>query len=275
MDKRQYSNSTGTKKHDDKVIGQVFETTDFEMFKLSKFNRNILVRKELIEQARHNEIVAPIVVNENMVIIDGQHRWLAHTMAKTPIKYIVMPGLNDGDITRMNTLQKPWSLANWIEAYANEAREEYVKLFDLKKNLFASTTQLALVATDTRSASAAKQIIKSGDFKFKNYEKVVEFFVFVNSFFTEINAPVRSKVVEALWELFKLADIDLNRLTTKVIETKLDKEIRIKSFDKGESIVALLESYNSKLAVGSGRYIKYYIVNKNVVEIDAKKARWV
>lgn len=275
MKARHFNNISTNLPEDAEVVGFVYKTKRFDDFNLSKFNRNINLKKDLVEQAKLGQLISPIVVNEGLTITDGQHRWLASKVAEQPIEFIVKNGLTDEDIARMNTLQKPWSMESWIEAYANEGRIEYVKLFELKQNLYKNSTQLAMVATNTTSPSTAKEILRSGNFEFYNYEKSVEFFTFVKYFFEKIQAPVRSKIVEALWEIFKVDGVDLDRLVRKVVETKLDEEIKLKSFDKGESVKCLLEAYNNRLRIGNENYIKYFVGPKAVVQIDAKKASWV
>lgn len=275
MKARHFNNISTNLPEDAEVVGFVYRTKQFDDFNLSKFNRNIELKKELVEQAKKNNIINPIVVNESLTISDGQHRWLASKTVNAPIEFIVKEGLTDEDTAMMNTMQKPWGLNNWIEAYANKGIEDYIKLFELKNTLFNNTNQLVMVATNTNSPRNAKEAVKLGEFKFYNYEKTVEFFTFVKIFFKTIKTPMRAKMVEALWEIFKLDGVDLERLAKKVIETKLDEQIRIKSFDKGESLKELLDAYNNKLRAGNKSFIKYYVGNKGVVQIDAKKASWV
>lgn len=275
MKARHFNNISTNLPEDAEIVGMVYRTRKFDDFNFSKFNRNIELKKELVEQAKKNNIINPIVVNESLTISDGQHRWLASKTVNAPIEFIVKEGLTDEDTAMMNTMQKPWGLNNWIEAYANKGIEDYIKLFELKNTLFNNTNQLVMVATNTNSPRNAKEAVKLGEFKFYNYEKTVEFFTFVKIFFKTIKTPMRAKMVEALWEIFKLDGVDLERLTKKVIETKLDEQIRIKSFDKGESLKELLDAYNNKLRAGNKSFIKYYVGNKGVVQIDAKKASWV
>lgn len=56
-----------------RVVNAVYETDDLSIFQLSRFNRNVVLRTKMIEQAEEG-IVAPIIVNENLMVIDGQHR---------------------------------------------------------------------------------------------------------------------------------------------------------------------------------------------------------
>ncbi len=84
----------------------------------------------------------------------------------------------------MNTVQKPWKLINYIEAYANEGRIEYVKLLELinTKDYYQSVAIISQVAVNSISPRGMVAPIQNGDFKFYNYEKTVEFLAFLQLF---------------------------------------------------------------------------------------------
>lgn len=52
-------------------VNEVYKTDDLDMFKFTKFNRNVLFTDEMLEQAKEG-FISPIIVNEYMVVIDGQ-----------------------------------------------------------------------------------------------------------------------------------------------------------------------------------------------------------
>lgn len=57
----------------------VEETTDYGMFNFMKGNRSVnpFNLKRITESMRERCLFSPILVNDNMEIIDGQHRFLA------------------------------------------------------------------------------------------------------------------------------------------------------------------------------------------------------
>src|SRR5699024_8426136 len=119
---------------------------------------------------------SPIIVNENLTVIDGQHRLEASKEVGVPIEYIIKSGLNEDDIVRMNTVQKPWSLQNYIEAYANRGLEEFIKLFKLIEKGYSNVTVTTSISVNSSTDThRANKVIKEGTFEFFNYEKAVEF----------------------------------------------------------------------------------------------------
>src|SRR5699024_8689895 len=257
-----------------RVVNAVYQTKNYEMFQLSKFNRNIILRRELIEQAEEG-IISPIIVNENLMVIDGQHRLKASEKVGAPVEYIIKQGLNEHDIVRMNTVQKPWSLANHIEAWANQGKDEYIKLLNLLNNYYGNTTVVTQVALDVNTMKKARPIIESGEFKFVNYEKTVEFLSYLRRFREETNVPYKSKLSQAIYELFKISKFDRERLIHKVIGTDLNEELKVKTLNKSDALQRLLDAYNKMLSEESKSFINYYITSSGTIIIDEEKADWV
>ena len=256
------------------VVNAVYKTDDYSIFQLSKFNRNIILRRELIEQAEEG-IISPIIVNENLMVIDGQHRLKASEKVGAPVEYIIKQGLNEHDIVRMNTVQKPWSLANHIEAWANQGKDEYIKLLNLLNNYYGNTTVVTQVALDVNTMKKARPIIESGEFKFVNYEKTVEFLSYLRRFREETNVPYKSKLSQAIYELFKISKFDRERLIHKVIGTDLNEELKVKTLNKSDALQRLLDAYNKMLSEESKSFINYYITSSGTIIIDEEKADWV
>jgi len=256
-----------------KPVNSVFETSDYDLFQLSKFNRNVLLRKEMLEQAKEG-FIAPIVVNENFVVIDGQHRLEASKKIGVPVTYIVMPGLDENDIVRMNTVQKPWSLQNYIEAFANQGLEEYVKLVDLIKAGHANVTVTTYVAMNNLGDRRVRNLITDGKFKFHNYEKAVEFLHYYTRFREETKTKKRTTVATALYELFRLKNFDRNRMILKTISTNLNEDINVKTFIHTDILKSLIDAYNNMLQRGSDKLINYYISSSGNLVIDGERQGW-
>lgn len=257
-----------------RVVNAVYETDSYDIFQLSKFNRNVILRAKMIEQAREG-IVSPIVVNENMMVIDGQHRLKASEKVGAPVQYVIVEGLTEHDIVRMNTTQKPWSLSDHIEAWANQGNDQYIKLTNLLDNYYGNTTVVAQVALNVKTMRKARDIIESGNFEFFNYEKTVEFLSFLKRFREETGIPYKTKLSESVYELFVIEKFDRDRLIHKVIQTDLDEDLKTKTLNKSDALQRLLDAYNDRLSKGSDRYIEYYITSSGTIVIHEEKADWI
>ena len=115
------------------------ETTNYDMFKFREDNRkeisNVHVRV-LVRSITHNNMLKykPILVNSKMEVLDGQHRLLAAKEIGVPIFYEVEKDMDIKSIISLQT-QKAWTTTDYINAYAKNGYEDYIKLSDFcKKN---------------------------------------------------------------------------------------------------------------------------------------------
>ncbi len=81
-------------------------TKNLDQFKILKGNREIvkswvLKLKGLIEK---NDLQVPILVDENMYILDGQHRVEAYKLLNYPVLYIIKHGWTLEDVREINII---------------------------------------------------------------------------------------------------------------------------------------------------------------------------
>lgn len=255
------------------VVNQVFETTDYSIFKPHKRNRNVVTRKDMLKQAEIG-IISPVIVNGEMIVIDGQNR-LHHSMiVGAPVKYIIDESLTVDDIARMNTNQEKWMLIDWIESYANEGREEYERLIDILNNHYSDASLVSGLCIDVTSVSEARNAVMSGNFKIKNYEIIISFFQYLNRFLEETKANKNSPTTKALYQLFRVEKFDKDRLIKKVRSTRFDEELQDKRLTQTAVLNGLLDAYNDKLSTKSSKRIEYHIKSNGQIIIDEKHHKW-
>lgn len=114
----------------------IHQSKDYGSFTLIEGNR--LVNKkhvqELIKSFETTPDIArthPILVNEKLDIIDGQHRFLAWQALKWPIYYIQEKGLSLLDALRLNSNQKAWKIEDYARAYATSGNVQYQQFLEL------------------------------------------------------------------------------------------------------------------------------------------------
>lgn len=255
------------------AVNEVYKTDDLEMFKFTKFNRNVLFTDEMLEQAKEG-FVSPIIVNEYMVVIDGQHRLEHAKKAGVPIEYIIKPGLNEHDIVRMNTTQRKWNMLNYIESYANQGSEEYVSLLNLLNKKYAGTTVVISVARNQTTSTDVNKLIKSGNFEFINFEETLNFLQYYEKFRKETDTPKRTKPALAMYSLFRIEGFDGDRLIRKVLQKKFDDDLRTKGYNLTEALKEFIDKYNDKLSQDSPLFIEYYIKNNGDLIIENARKEW-
>jgi len=130
---------------------QLIKTTDYDRFVPIMSNRELDKRHVMNLQRsikqRNLLMVRPIIVNENMEVIDGQHRLAAAQMIDEPVYYLQVKGLTQQDLAVLNTHQKNWSVMDFVNFYTLQGVAEYKKLSRLcnKYPLMKPTVMLRMV----------------------------------------------------------------------------------------------------------------------------------
>lgn len=149
---------------------QILKTNDYTLFKLIVANREIdekhvnrlaksITRKNLL-------YIRPLIVNEKMQIIDGQHRLAAAKICKATVHYIKVDGLTKSDISVINTAQKNWTRSDFINFYAMDGNTHYKQLAAfLDKYYWLSPTVIIEIACDGRLGDLKEGKIKVKDTK--------------------------------------------------------------------------------------------------------------
>lgn len=255
-------------------VNEVYKTNDLDIFKFTKFNRNVIITDEMLEQAKKG-FISPVIVNEHMVVIDGQHRVEHAKRAGVPIEYIIKQGLGEDDIVRMNTTQRKWSLLNFIESYANQGSEEYVSLLNLINKKYAGATVVIRVSRNSTGAGTNNnEVVKSGNFKFVNFEETLNFLKFYDKFRKETNTPKRTNIALALFSLYRIEGFDGTRLIRKVLQKRFDEELRVKGYNLTEALKEFIDKYNDKLTQDSVSFIEYYVKNDGDLVITNPRKEW-
>lgn len=108
---------------------QIQTTKDYSKFKLVVSNREVDKNhvKRLAESIRRKNLlfIRPLIVNDDMQVIDGQHRLAACELINEHVHYIKVAGLSKSDISILNTAQKNWSRIDFINFFAIEGKPEF------------------------------------------------------------------------------------------------------------------------------------------------------
>lgn len=108
----------------------------------------------------------PILVNENMEVIDGQHRLEALRELGESVYYIVADGLRLGDVQTLNTLSRNWGPIDYAKSYIETGNKDHQHYLDIKaKYHFNHRVILAYIYGD---AGNHNDQFKNGELKAPN-----------------------------------------------------------------------------------------------------------
>lgn len=159
---------------------KVQKTKDYRQFQAVLGNRlinaNHVVRLKHSFERKNLFQYNPIIVNEKMEIIDGQHRIIAAEQLGIDVYYVVAKGLGFNDIVLMNTSVKSWGLQDYLDSYRELEKDDYVTtaMFMDKWGLSVSNA-LAILSMGSHVTRAGYKEFKEGNFKIKDLKKSDEF----------------------------------------------------------------------------------------------------
>lgn len=208
-----------------KIIGNVYTTDDLSIFKILEGNRNVeasRVKKIKESMIKNGYIHSPIIVNENMEVIDGQGRLEALKSLGLPAEYVVFTGLTVKECIALNAYQTGWTLMDYIESFADRGNKSYEFLLHLIKKYKDLNNGICLNALTgtTGNNSGTMKLIKAGEFECTGdqYEKADELLGYVMRFIKPIknfNKGATPFICTAIMFAYQLEDVDREKLVEK------------------------------------------------------------
>lgn len=177
-----------TQNASDKTVAQVYETTDYDKFKILYGNRETDHVKRLKKSFEEKLIPNAIIVNEKYEIIDGQNRFKALKEMGKPVWYYMVPGLNIYDVALLNQYAKNWTQKDYVRMYSKLGVPAYktIEEFSSKYQELGLSNCLIILSFSAKKQSgcpvsdAAKresgniEYFKTGKFVIKDIDKSTE-----------------------------------------------------------------------------------------------------
>src|SRR5574338_82987 len=108
-------------------------TKQYDLFKIRETNRQIKQKSvdKLIDSINNYGYLSffPIIVDKEMNIIDGQHRFMACKKMDIPISYTIYDGYDSENLMcNVNNTQSSWKQGDYLDYYCKLGYPEYIKL---------------------------------------------------------------------------------------------------------------------------------------------------
>lgn len=246
----------------------ILQTMDYSKFKKLKGNRNVdPVRVQRIIQSikKVGYITSPLIVNEDLEVIDGQGRLEALRILGLPVEYIVHENIGIDECISMNINQINWVDRDYIYSYADRNYKSYILLKNLMEKYKLNLMILAM-AVKKRSRFDSN-MIRNGNLKItqEEYEEAQKRLDYAISFipFCKRKHGSLSKLLQACILCYDFKDIDNKRLFEKITEF-MPLMTPWSSLD--ECFVSIEEVYNRNIRKRVYIYTEYrqLIENMNV-----------
>ncbi len=215
-------------------VNKVYKTNDLSIFKQIGGNRvpNPQHIKRLKSSILQNGMLCnPILVNEKMQVIDGQHRLIASKEAESFIYYIILKDYSLSEVHTLNLNQKNWGKKDFMDGYADMGVESYIKLREFtNKNsdfsfgdCFALCSNLSTGYNQTISHTISrgklinlKEVFESGTWIGKDFELAQEWaekIRLIKPYYIGYN---RTSFVGVMILLFQNKNFDFNEFMHKI-----------------------------------------------------------
>lgn len=202
-----------------RVYGQILVTKDYGEFTFLLGNRDIneLHVERLVKSISKHQLIVPIIVNDKMEIIDGQHRYEACKTLGFPLYYTIQEGYGLEECHTLNAVTKKYSAENFLQGYAALGKEEYVKFKEFRQTYPFLSIHLCQIYLTGGIRRDKQGDFKSGDFKILDYltacrwaEQACDFKEYTGIFFTNRNFHT------TLLRIFKHEKYDHSKMMQKM-----------------------------------------------------------
>lgn len=199
------------------IVNQVLVTSDYTLFKNLEGNRNLnqLHIKRLKKSMEENYLLSPILVNEKMQIIDGQHRFNTAKSLGLPVYYIVAQGYGLKEVQTLNANSKNWNADDYLAGYIDMGLNDYVVYSEFKNKYgFGHSECMTLLAG--RNSTSEGHTFYNGDFKVKSLKKaeqIGDFILKVKVFYV---GAVRRSFIYAIVNLWDKPIFDAQHLLSQI-----------------------------------------------------------
>lgn len=153
----------------------VQKTNDYNQFKSLDGNRfeNKLHIKRLKESMQKMYLFSPIIVNEKMQVIDGQHRLRAISELGLDLYFIIITGYGLREVQVLNANSKVWTADDYLDGYCDLNKQNYIDYRNFKLKYKLGHNECMVLLTDSNKNSAVKDFYE-GLFVINNYKNAVD-----------------------------------------------------------------------------------------------------
>lgn len=233
---------------DNKPVHKILTSTDYNQFSWRKANRDIKEAKvsELMPKIAKSGQLIPAMVDVNMRIIDGQHRFEACKRLNKPFKYFIETArITMEQVSEINSVNTKWTPTDHAKSYATQGKEDYKLYMQFEKEFpdFSHSCRLILLRdANSRSVNMEREF-NAGTFTINSINKARQQANFLKSMAQYYPGYRRRSFVLAVLHLMENPLFDKERFMRKMPKRCKD----IMDFSQtGDYISTLQDIYNWK-----------------------------
>jgi TfoX/Sxy family transcriptional regulator of competence genes len=212
-------------KNFDLITMDIKESTNYDKFKSITGNRNLNTRKieKIVDDVKHGFNMlpyCPIIVyvkDQNLMVIDGQHRIEVSKRTKNPVYYVECQELSLKQIAQLNSRGEKWSPTDFLNCYVRLGIEDYRILREVVNEYGLGIVAAADFLMNWYMRGRTQEIFQDGNFKCNHHDKVVDLLELVRKTFgSNVMYVNDKKMIAAVQRIQEKGICDFARLATKV-----------------------------------------------------------
>lgn len=256
----------------------VYVTNNYDQFHFLDGNRDIgsvtAIKRSI---KKYGYLRMPILVNELMEVIEGQHRLIACKELGVPVHYVIQEGLRREHCIALNVGRRNWVSKDYLHSGAIESKD-YAYFESLTEKYPEFPYPLVLCTYDgSLSGGAFQKFIKSGMLKCSesDFRVADNALSWLSGFREDIKAlrvkkaSVSKAIYFALIFAYKATGVDKKRLT-KTVHDNFNKFSPIIS-DVDEIVKVIEEIYNNRIS--EKKIVNLYAQYREAVILARKNLR--
>ena len=165
---------------------KIQSTFNYGQFQFIEGNRDIDHEDRIEKSIRKSGLlVQPILVNQQMQIIEGQNRYMACRNLGLPVYYVIQNDIGLEEVKSLNSASKNWTNRNYIHSFAaGDKVVDYIYLEQLMKAYPWATQRVINFAVNDFVGGIRSAVIKDGTMKCSEveYNKAVEVLDYAGQF---------------------------------------------------------------------------------------------
>lgn len=225
---------------------KIYESYDYGRFKILKGNREIDPLKIAkivndIESGINILEYAPIIVNEKMEIIDGQHRYYVSKKLKQKVYYTIMLEANLSTVPLINSKSSKWRSIDFLNSYVDLKKESYGDLKVFLSKYPKINLPVAISLYHKGRAESDKEVIElfqTGDLKNTHRDTAYKFAYLLKELEPYMLNPFSRRMFIAITSVYENGKYDHDLMLRKLKESGR----RIENIDSTKSILEEMES---------------------------------
>lgn len=228
-------------------------TTNYSQFKVLRDNRNVYtphvqrLKKAMESSGKNFTTLSPVVVNEEMEILDGQHRVQALSELGWPVYYIVVEGGID-EALGMNVLHRTWRPLDFADSYSAKGNENYQRFLAVHE-AFPRVSPTTIMAYGGPSGQTAiSTAFRRGEFLMDEEQQANAMAMLEK--ITEINAVLKrftgAEALKAIHNMLTTEGYNQDRMLSKLKQLPKPEDV-VPSPRRSDNLRILEDIYNRNI----------------------------